>query len=245
MPTIAKDLDASTTPAPVDRLGLHAGLRLAADHGRRARRPPRPQALVPDRPGALHGDLARGGVLAEHRDADRDAGAAGARRGVHHAALALADLGRLPAGRAGQGGRHLGRDLGLRRSRSGRSSAALLVEYASWQWVFLINVPIGIGAFLVTSAVVRESQDESGDGRDRHPGHGPDHRPRSRALTYGLIEAGNRGWGDRADPGLLRRRGGRLGVAFVWVESKTEAADGAAAVLPLAAPSPAPTSTPS
>ena len=38
----------------------------------------------------------------------------------------------------------------------------LLVEYASWHWVFLINVPIGVIAWLVTSAVVRESRDESG-----------------------------------------------------------------------------------
>ena len=55
----------------------------------------------------------------------------------------------------------------------------LLVEYATWHWVFLINVPIGIVAFFVTSAVVRESRDESGHGRDRHSRHRPDHRRRS------------------------------------------------------------------
>ena len=37
-----------------------------------------------------------------------------------------------------------------------------LVEYASWHWVFLINVPIGILALFVASAVVRESRDTSG-----------------------------------------------------------------------------------
>ncbi len=71
----------------------------------------------------------------------------------------------------------------------------LLVQYASWHWVFLINIPIGIGAFLVTSAVVRESRDTSGTVATDIPGTllvtaaiG--------SLTWGLIQAGDRGWTD-------------------------------------------------
>jgi EmrB/QacA subfamily drug resistance transporter len=95
----------------------------------------------------------------------------------------------------------------------------LVVEYASWHWVFLINIPIGIAAWLVTSAVVRESKDESGEVATDIPGTflitgaiG--------ALTYGLIEAGNRGWGDPLIVTMLGMAVA-LGVGFVYVESKT------------------------
>lgn len=71
-----------------------------------------------------------------------------------------------------------------------------LVEYANWHWVFLINIPIGIIALFVTVAVVKESRDTIGDVALDIPGTvlvtgaiG--------ALTWGLIEAGDRGWGDK------------------------------------------------
>ena len=95
----------------------------------------------------------------------------------------------------------------------------LVVEYASWHWVFLINIPIGIAAWLVTSAVVRESKDESGEVATDIPGTllitsaiG--------ALTYGLIEAGNRGWGDPLIVAMLTSAV-VFGLGFVYVESKT------------------------
>ena len=96
----------------------------------------------------------------------------------------------------------------------------LLVEYASWNWIFLVNVPIGILAFFVTSAVVQESRDTSGTVAMDVPGTllitgaiG--------ALTWGLIEAGNRGWGDSL---ILTAFGAAVAmlVAFVWVEAHTE-----------------------
>src|SRR3954447_14173256 len=96
----------------------------------------------------------------------------------------------------------------------------LLVEYASWHWVFLINVPIGVIAWLVTSAVVRESKDESGEVATDVPGTllitGA-----IAALTYGLIEAGNRGWGD---PLILTCLIAAvvLGGTFIYVESKVK-----------------------
>lgn len=95
----------------------------------------------------------------------------------------------------------------------------LVVEYASWHWVFLINIPIGIIAWIVTSAVVRESKDESGDVATDVPGTllitGG-----IAALTYGLIEAGNRGWGD---PLIVTMLGLAVvfGLGFVYAESKS------------------------
>jgi len=96
----------------------------------------------------------------------------------------------------------------------------LLVQYVSWHWIFLINVPVGILAIIVTQAVVTESKDTSGDVATDIPGTllvtGA-----IAALTYGLIEAGERGWNDTM---ILTSFvvAAVLGVAFVWVESRTE-----------------------
>lgn len=95
-----------------------------------------------------------------------------------------------------------------------------LIEYASWEWVFLINVPIGIAAFLVTQAVVRESFDESGTVATDIPGTvlitGA-----IASVTYGLIEAGERGWGDGLILGSFLLSA-ILSAAFIWVENRTE-----------------------
>ncbi len=96
----------------------------------------------------------------------------------------------------------------------------LLVEYASWHWVFLINVPIGVIAFLVTSAVVRESRDESGTVATDIPGTALITAAIA-SLTWGLIEAGSRGWGDPAIIVALIASA-VIGLAFVMVEQRTE-----------------------
>ncbi|MGH2602507.1 MAG: MFS transporter, partial [Dehalococcoidia bacterium] len=95
-----------------------------------------------------------------------------------------------------------------------------IVEYADWSWIFLINVPIGIAALIVTSFVVRESRDTSGTVATDIPGTvlitgaiG--------LLAWGLIEAGERGWSDSLVMAALAGAA-VLGAAFVWVESHTE-----------------------
>ncbi|HYI14036.1 MAG TPA: MFS transporter [Thermomicrobiales bacterium] len=96
----------------------------------------------------------------------------------------------------------------------------LLVQYVSWHWIFLINVPVGILAILVTQAVVTESKDTTGDVATDIPGTllitGA-----IASLTFGLIEAGERGWNDTLILGAFAIAA-ILGVAFVWVESRTE-----------------------
>ena len=96
----------------------------------------------------------------------------------------------------------------------------LLVQYASWHWIFLVNVPIGIIAFLVSSAVVSESRDTSGTVATDVPGTilvtGA-----IASLTWALIEAGNRGWSDSLIVGALGVAAVLL-VAFVLVELQTE-----------------------
>jgi len=95
-----------------------------------------------------------------------------------------------------------------------------LVQYASWHWVFLINVPIGIGAFFITSAVVSESRDESGTVATDIPGTVLITAGIA-SLTWGLIEAGNRGWTDSL---ILASfvAAAIIAVAFVMVEMRTE-----------------------
>jgi EmrB/QacA subfamily drug resistance transporter len=95
-----------------------------------------------------------------------------------------------------------------------------LVEYANWHWVFLINVPIGIVAFFVSTAVIKESRDTSGTVATDIPGTiiitGA-----IAALTWGLIEAGDRGWGDTL---ILTAFGVAVALfaAFIAVESRTK-----------------------
>ncbi len=96
----------------------------------------------------------------------------------------------------------------------------LLVQYASWHWIFLVNVPIGIGALLVTSAVVTESKDTSGQVATDIPGT-VTVTGAIGALVFGLIEAGERGWGD---PLILASFAvsAVFMAAFIFVESRAE-----------------------
>lgn len=71
----------------------------------------------------------------------------------------------------------------------------VLVEYASWNWIFLINVPVGVAAVVVTALVVRESRDTSGTVATDIPGTALITGAIA-LLAWGLIEAGERGWSD-------------------------------------------------
>jgi EmrB/QacA subfamily drug resistance transporter len=94
-----------------------------------------------------------------------------------------------------------------------------IVEYFAWQWIFLINVPIGIMAFLVTSAVVRETRDESGTVATDIPGT-ITVTGAIAALTWALIEAGERGWSDSLIVAGLAISA-VLFVAFILIEQRT------------------------
>jgi len=69
----------------------------------------------------------------------------------------------------------------------------LITEHWSWNWIFFINVPIGILAILVTRLVVDESRDTSAEQRLDLPGLLSSGIALF-ALTYGLIEANTYGW---------------------------------------------------
>jgi EmrB/QacA subfamily drug resistance transporter len=96
----------------------------------------------------------------------------------------------------------------------GPTLGGYIVEHAGWETVFFINVPIGIIAFATAWRTVRESVSEE----TRHLdipglilGTGG-----LFALTYGLIEANQRGWGDPLIVASLVTAGVLLVAFLVW-----------------------------
>ena len=70
-----------------------------------------------------------------------------------------------------------------------------LVQYASWRWVFFINVPLAVIALLVLFWEVPESRDEKASARLDWWGILLETLG-LRALVYGLIQAGPYGLGN-------------------------------------------------
>jgi EmrB/QacA subfamily drug resistance transporter len=69
----------------------------------------------------------------------------------------------------------------------------LLTQHVNWNWIFFINVPIGIAGLLAIPLFVDESRDTSHEQRPDLPGLAAS-AVGLFALTYGFIEANNFGW---------------------------------------------------
>jgi EmrB/QacA subfamily drug resistance transporter len=69
----------------------------------------------------------------------------------------------------------------------------LLTEHVNWNWIFFINVPIGILGLLATPVFIDESRDSSAEQRLDVPGLATSAIGLF-ALTYAFIEANNYGW---------------------------------------------------
>jgi EmrB/QacA subfamily drug resistance transporter len=95
----------------------------------------------------------------------------------------------------------------------------ILTEYAGWQWIFFVNVPIGLGTLLLVPRVVRESHVE---GLDRHfDALGAVVVTASlMTLVYALTQANNAGWQSFQTIGLLVVSA-VLMVAFILVEQRS------------------------
>ena len=96
----------------------------------------------------------------------------------------------------------------------GPTLGGYIVEHSGWETVFFINVPIGVLAFAIAWRTVRESVSEE----TRHldlPGLALGTGGLF-ALTFGLIEANQRGWSDRLIVGSLVLAGILLVAFLVW-----------------------------
>jgi len=93
----------------------------------------------------------------------------------------------------------------------------LLTDGLGWRWVFYVNLPVGIAAFLVAGRVVAESRNPAA-GRLDLPGLLLGSLGLG-GLTLGLIEGNPRGWGSPAIVALLAAGVACL-VAFVVVEAR-------------------------
>ena len=102
---------------------------------------------------------------------------------------------------------------------SGPLVGGLILDYLSWPWIFLVNIPVGVIGIVLAVAFLREQREDS-PGRIDIPGL----MLASGGLAvflYGLAEAGERGFGDAVVLGF-----GGAGLAllaiFVLVELRTE-----------------------
>ena len=69
----------------------------------------------------------------------------------------------------------------------------LLTEHVNWNWIFFINVPIGVVGLLLIPLLIDESRDTSHNQRPDVPGLASSAIGLF-ALTYAFIEANNYGW---------------------------------------------------
>jgi len=77
---------------------------------------------------------------------------------------------------------------------SGPLIGGILLKYASWHWIFLVNIPIGVAALVISGLYLREHR-EPAPGRFDAVGFGLSAAGLA-ALLYALAEAGRRGFDD-------------------------------------------------
>jgi EmrB/QacA subfamily drug resistance transporter len=69
----------------------------------------------------------------------------------------------------------------------------LLTQHVNWNWIFFVNVPVGLAGLLLAPALVEESRDTTADQRLDVPGLATSALGLF-SLTYAFIEANNYGW---------------------------------------------------
>lgn len=94
----------------------------------------------------------------------------------------------------------------------------VLTEVASWRWVFLVNVPIGLLLLALAPRVLPESR---GARRQLDPAGAITGTLALTSLVYGIIRAGTHGWGDTGSTTALLASAVIL-AAFVVIESRVE-----------------------
>jgi EmrB/QacA subfamily drug resistance transporter len=98
-------------------------------------------------------------------------------------------------------------------------AGGVLTEYAGWEWIFFVNVPIGLLTLLFVPRFVRESRAE---GLARHfDAAGAVTVTASLMLfVYGLTQANNVGWGSGQTIGVLIGSAALM-IAFIVIEQRS------------------------
>ena len=97
----------------------------------------------------------------------------------------------------------------------------LLVDGPGWQWIFFINIPVGIAALALSPVLLRESRASTAE-RSYDPAGALTITGALGLLVYGVVEAPSNGWGDVRTVGPLAVSAALL-VAFVLVELRQRA----------------------
>ena len=97
----------------------------------------------------------------------------------------------------------------------------VLIQHASWKWIFFVNVPIGIVGFALGRVVIPESRDSSADQSLDLAGMAVSALGLF-LLTFALIEADRFGWGSPTIAGCFLGAAVAF-VAFVTLERRQRA----------------------
>ena len=95
----------------------------------------------------------------------------------------------------------------------------ILVETLSWPWIFLVNVPVGIVAFLLSLRFVPESRDEHAH-KSFDVAGAVTVTSGLIALVYGIVRSAEKGWSSGEVLGILALAAVLL-IAFVVIEYRS------------------------
>ena len=223
LPSIQTDLGFTRREPPVGHQRLHARVRRLPAARRPRRRPVRPPAAVPGRRRDLLGRVAA--------QRARDVGGAGssapaALQGLGGALVSPAALSIITTTFAE--GEERTKALGVWSAIAAGGGAfglllgGILTDLLSWEWIFFVNVPIGIATAALAIRYVPESRAPS-RARQRRPAR-RDHAspPASSCSSTRSSRREDFGWGSAQTLGLVAVAVVLL-VAFVFIERRTEA----------------------
>jgi EmrB/QacA subfamily drug resistance transporter len=92
----------------------------------------------------------------------------------------------------------------------------LLTEHVNWNWIFFVNVPVGVAGLLLAPALIDESRDTTADQRLDLPGLATSALGLF-SLTYAFIEANSYGWASGRILGAFALAAASL-ITFVLLE---------------------------
>jgi EmrB/QacA subfamily drug resistance transporter len=96
-----------------------------------------------------------------------------------------------------------------------------IVDGLGWEWIFFINIPVGLAALALSPVLLRESR-ASLEARSYDPAGALTITGALALLVYAVVEAPDTGWGDPQTIFLLAGSAGLL-AAFAAIESRQRA----------------------